>query len=516
MSACRSARWVPLLRLIGACGAGALAVPAFAPYGLYPLALLSPALLLLLLGRGGSPGEGARLGWCYGVGLLGFGVFWMHISIDRFGNVGSALAILLTLLFIFTMALYYALLGWGVRRLSGAGAGGGPLLLFAGLWVLGEWLRGWLLGGFPWLVLGYSQIDSALAGWAPLFGVYGVSLVLVLGAGLLVMGLRGGPGRIPALLFLAALWGGGAALQTLEWTRPGEALRVSLVQGNIAQELKWKRAQLAPTLRLYSELTEPHWESDIVIWPETAVPAFAHQVEEAFLAPLSERARETDTALLLGVPVWEDAGRRYYNAMLSLGAVRDHYYKRHLVPFGEFMPLRSLLGPLLEWMQVPMSDFAAGEGGAPLIRLGRFRAGVSICYEDAFGEEMLAALPLADFLVNASNDAWFGDSLAPHQHLQIARQRALETGRYLLRATNTGISAIIDPQGRLLGTSPAFRRHVLQGSIRVMHGTTPYVRWGNAVAVLLAAALALLGWRVCRRRDSTAAERCANRSECVY
>jgi len=351
-----------------------------------------------------------------------------------------------------------------------------------------------VLTGFPWLALGYSQIGWPLDGLAPVLGVYGVSWGVALSAGALVLTAElSGRRRFYPLLGAAVLWLAAWAVGTLTWTQPaGEPLRVSLVQGNVPQELKWQPKQLLRTLELYLTLTDAHWDSDLIVWPETAVPTLAHRVEASFLAPLAERAREHDSEILLGIPVLDPQTDLYYNAMLTLGGERASYYKRHLVPFGEFLPLKGLLGPVLDWLKIPMSDFSSGDGGnKPLVPLLGYQVGVSICYEDAFGEEVVEALPEAAFLVNASNDAWFGDSLAPHQHLQMARMRSRETGRYLLRSTNTGISALIGPRGELLGRSPAFAEDVLSGEILPLQGMTPYARLGNAGIVLLV--LGMLG-----------------------
>ncbi len=488
-------------RLLTAFGAGAATVLAFAPFSLYPLALLGP-LLLLWLWRDASPRFGFQSGWAYGIGLLGFGVFWLHISIDQFGNMGTLAAIAITLLFVLMIALYYGLLGWltvWFWRSRGSWLFG----VIPSLWVLGEWLRGWIFTGFPWLLLGYSQIDSPLGGYAPLFGVYGVSWLVVLSVVLLLRLLSPAiTGRFWLAGALVMLWGGGLWLNQVAWTEPaGPALRVSLIQGNIAQEEKWKRGSLQPTLELYTGLTRQHWQSDLIIWPETAVPAFAHQVDEPFLQPLAAEARSNGSALLIGIPEWDTASGAYYNSMISLGHERGSYAKRHLVPFGEFMPLKAWLRPLIDWLQIPMSDFTPGDSPQPLLRVAGYAAGISICYEDAFGEEVAEALPQAAFLVNASNDAWFGDSLAPRQHLEIARMRALETGRYLLRATNTGISALIDPKGKVFALSPAFQLDVLSGEIIPMQGITPYVRLGNWAVVLVSSLIVLLfGLRAIRSR----------------
>lgn len=503
------AGWHLVLTFLG----GALTVAAFAPFSYFPLAIVGPLPLLLLWLRA-KPGMAFLQGWAYGLGLLGVGVFWMHISIDQFGNLGFVAAVAITLLFILLVALYYGLVGWLAARLRRqlkrpAAASLALLLIFPALWVLGEWLRGWLLTGFPWLALGYSQIESPLAGYAPLLGVYGVSWLLLVTAGLLVLVLTAGRrGKLLAALVMALIWLGGAQLSRIDWTTPlDEPFRVSMIQGNIPQELKWKREQLAPTLGLYTRLTRQHWESDLIIWPETAIPSFAHLIEEGLLAPLEAEALEQGSELLVGIPVWQQEGAQYFNAMLRLGEERGSYYKRHLVPFGEFMPFESLLRPLIAWLNIPMSSFSSGEDARPLLRLVGYPAGISICYEDAFGRETLEALPEASFLVNASNDAWFGDSLAPPQHLEIARMRALETGRYLLRSTNTGISAIIGPKGELLATSPPFQQHVLSGEVVPLQGATLYVLTGNwlviGVMVLLLAAVLLLQVGRGRHRSTT-------------
>jgi apolipoprotein N-acyltransferase len=491
----------PALRAVGAFGAGAATVGAFAPYSLFPLALLGPALLFWLW-RGGTPQDAFREGWLFGLGLLGFGVSWMHISIAQFGGSGLVLAIAVTLLFVLVVALYYGLAGWLAARMSDGTGLPSLLLIYPALWVLLEWLRGWFLTGFPWLALGYSQIDAPLAGWAPLFGSYGVSLAVAFSATALVAAIGAGWTRrlwLGALLIL--LWGGGWLLSGHAWTRPaGEPLKVSLIQGNIAQKEKWQRDKLGESLSRYVNLTRQQWESDLIVWPETAVPAFYHRMDESMLTPLEQEARGQGAELLIGIPVWKREGNRFFNAMASLGgSEREFYFKRHLVPFGEFTPLKSLLQPVVDLLRIPMSDFTAGSEARPLLNLAGYPAGISICYEDAFGNEVIQALPDAAFLVNASNDAWFGDSLAPPQHLEIARMRSRETGRYMLRSTNTGISALIGPMGELIDTSPAFEQHVLSGELVPMQGSTPYARYGNVPLVLLALtmlAVGLVGSRV--------------------
>lgn len=486
----------PIIKLFIAFAAGVATVFAFAPFDLYPLAILGPAIMLLLW-LGSNARQAFQEGWAFGLGMFGVGVFWMHISINQFGNVGLYLAIFLTLMFIALMALYYGLVGWLGKRLAGSASKAIQLVTYVLLWTLVEWLRGWVLTGFPWLALGYSQTGTPLQGFAPLLGVYGVSLLALVSAAFLVsMIVSRFRTVLPALLVLVLVWGGGWLLTQKQWTTPsGDALKVSMIQANVEQSLKWNPRARQPTIDLYLALTRMEWGSDLVVWPETAVPAFYHELEEKLFSGLEQELRRNHSDLLLGIPVREDSGQRYFNAMATLGSVRNSYFKRHLVPFGEFMPMRLLLQPLIRFLQIPMSNFAAGEAERPLLKVAGHWAGVSICYEDAFGDEIIQAMPDAEFLVNASNDAWFGDSLALPQHLQIARMRSIETGRYQLRATNTGISAFIGPRGELISRSPIFKEYVLRGEIVPMSGMTPYARMGNwGIVVLVLLLLGVVVW----------------------
>ncbi len=483
------ARWPARGQLVLAFAAGAATVLAFAPFGLGLVAVFTLALLFYLWRHPARPGLNIWTGYAFGLGLMGFGVFWIRVSIAQFGGVTLPLAVLITGVFILCMAGYFALVGWLGERLRSGPAWTWPVLVLPALWVLIEWLRGWLFTGFPWLALGYSQIDLPLAGYGPVLGVYGISLLLAVSAGLLNLW-----PRLVGPMVLLVFWGGGLGLQQLKWTVPaGDPIRVSLLQGNIPQEQKWRRAMRGPSLDLYLAMTADAADSRLVVWPETAVAAFAAEVESTLLVPLDAQLRREGRDVLLGIVDGDPEGD-YYNAMLSLGVSgRDRYHKRHLVPFGEYLPFDAWTRPVLDFLRIPMSDFTPGGNGSPLVTLAGHPAGIDICYEDAYGAEIIRALPEAAYLINASNDAWFGDSLAPHQHLEIARMRALESERFLLRATNTGISAIIDPQGRLVATSPQFERATLTDDIRPLAGSTPFVRWGNSVAVGLAILMLLAG-----------------------
>lgn len=474
--------------------AGLVTVGAFAPFEIWPLALLGPGLLLWLW-RDARPGRAFLLGWLFGLGLLGGGVYWLTISIGIYSGGGLAIGVLLNVLLVMVMALYYGGAGALAAWLA-AGDARRLWLTAPAAWVLMEWLRGWLLSGFPWMNLGAAMVDSPLVGWAPVGGVYLLSLWVMFSVAALLS-------RRPAVVLAALLlWPAGLLLQRVDFTHPvGEPVPVAIAQGNIPQDQKWQADMRMPTLRRYLALTERAAGARLVIWPETAVPAYAHRVEQQLLEPLDDLARRRDQDILLGIPVM-DPDKRYYNAMLQLGVSgRARYAKRHLVPFGEFVPFADALKPVTDLLAIPLSSFSAGDTSRPpVLSLAGHQVGIGICYEDAFGREVNQALPQATFLVNASNDAWFGDSLAPHQHLAMARLRAAETGRYLLRATNTGISAVIGPDGRVVVRSPQFEVDLLQALVQPRAGATPYVRAGDwgAVAIVLLTLLAGLGWR--RRR----------------
>ena len=478
---------------------GSASVLAFAPANLFPLIWASFGGIFLLLDQAASRNlratEGALLGGLFGFGLFISGVSWIYVSLSVFGGMPMAVAAVATTLFCLAMSLYPALAGALFVRFA-------PHdelrrgLFFAALWTLAEWLRGWVLTGFPWLAAGYSQTPpSPLAGFAPLLGVYGISFLTVLSSVLIALaGKRwfSGPGNFcklsawirtcPAMPLMAfgLILAVGQALQEVRWTTPsGEPVSVALLQGNIAQDLKWRPEKFSESLRPYYQLARDH-PAQLTILPETALPAFLEQIPQEYLDELRALAARKNGDMLFGVATGE-AGA-YANAAISIGrSGEQRYFKSHLVPFGETIP------PGFAWFmamaRIPMSDFTPGPRTQPPMILGDQRVALNICYEDAFGEEIIRSLPDATLLVNISNVAWFGDSLAPAQHLQIARIRALETGRTMLRATNTGMTAIIGPDGHITEALPPFRRAALQAEVRGYSGATPYVRSGNLPVV---------------------------------
>ncbi len=487
-----SAVWKGLVALL--CGS---VVPlGFAPFGFYPLPVIALAILASLL-YGTTPRAGFLTGMLFGLGQFVVGLSWVHISIHQFGNAGLVLSLATMLLLAFYLALFPALMGWLVGCLSGISRTTAMLVIFPAAWTLTELLRGWLFGGFPWLNLGYSQIDSPLLGFAPVLGVYGIGFVTVLSAGLLnCIATSSVRGRLLALVLVCSIGLAGWAFNQYHWTRmSGESFTATLVQGNIPQELKWKPEQQRQTLERYVSLTNENTDSDLIVWPETAVPAFYDQVEIDFLTPLRENMRDKNVSLVTGIPVLDRSQWNYYNAVISLEQQGKFYYKVHLVPFGEYLPLRDWLSTVLSFLPIPQSDFNSGGLDQPLLEAAGYPVGASICYEVIFGEELIHTLPEAAFLINISNDAWFGDSLAPHQHLEMARMRARETERYLLRATNTGISAIINAEGKIIAQSPQFEMATVTGAVEPRSGATPYVRWGNWPVWILSTGLLLVVWR---------------------
>lgn len=486
-------------RLILAFLAGCSFPLAFAPAEIYPFAVLSLAVLWLLW-EGATPAVAARIGFTWGAGAFLAGTYWLYISIYIFGKAPIAVAILLMLSLVAIMALYVALVGWVSSRIA-ANGGARWLLILPGSWVLVEWFRGWFLSGFPWLSLGYSQTDSWLAGYAPLSGVYGASLAVAILAGCVVTVIHGRAShRILAMAVATIVAVGGLWLkENIRTIETDREISVALIQGAVPQEEKWLPDKLEPTKDLYLSETRNHWDADLVVWPEAAIPSMVHE-EEGFLQALEKEARDNQSEVILGMLERDAATGQYYNSVLSLGGDHNVYRKRHLVPFGEYFPVPDFVRRWMRLMSLPYVDISRGqEVPAPMSIAGE-KIGMTICYEDSYGAEQLVFLPQAGFLVNVSNDAWFGDSIAPHQHLQIARMRALEAGRYLLRATNTGISAIIGPDGRILDRSPQFETDVLSGRIRAHRGATPYARTGNSVVIVLAILMVILGTVVGRLR----------------
>ncbi len=487
----------PFLSRLTAFGLGLAYTAGFAPLGL-SLLVIVVLIPLLFVFHMAAPRDAAAHGFWFGAGAFLSGTYWIYISVSGFGGAPWYVALLLMFCLVLIMAGYLALTGALVSRLSYAE----PMMMLAvapSTWVLIEWLRGWLFTGFPWLAVGYAQSDSVLAGWAPVVGVYGASFAAVLSAtAVLVMLLTRRRQRIIATALVVLPFLVGAILAQIDWSRPaGAPLRATIIQAGISQDQKWLPEMLEPTLRFYRGETLKAADSDIVLWPEVAIPS-ATDYMGSFITQLGVDAGAADQSIIFGILEREqERGETLtYNAMFLVdGSRQQSYRKRHLVPYGEYFPVPEFLRERFEMKFIPQTSLSAGAPEQPLLQHSTDTPlATAICYEDAYGAEQLYALPAARILVNVSNDAWFGDSIAPMQHLQIARMRSIEARRDTIRATSTGISAFIDFKGKLLERGAQFEPVVMTRDIQPRTGATPYVRFGNVPIIALCLTLLAGAW----------------------
>jgi apolipoprotein N-acyltransferase len=485
-------------RRAAALALGALTVLGFAPFGWWPIPIFTLALLILLW-RGCARARAAfALGFAFGLGFFVAGASWIYISLNVYGGMPALLTAVLTLVFCAVLALFPALTGYLQARLA-TKTTWHAVPVVAACWTVLEWLRGWILTGFPFLSLGYSQVPySPLIGYAPVIGVYGVSFLVMLCAALAALALQ----RRTAVLAFAAIVALGVALHFKHWTQPaGAPITVALLQGNISQDIKFREEMLPKMFMDYLAMTEAS-DAKLIVLPESAFPVFKPELPAELRRRLAEHARKNGGDVLYGVFDANLETRDIYNAVLSAGSAPEQTYrKHHLVAFGEFIPAKPLIGWIYNSiLNMPLADQTPGPAyQAPLAVAGQ-RVALNICYEDAFGGEIIRQLPAATLLVNVSNDGWFGDSLGPQQHLQIAQMRSIETGRYLLRGTNTGLTAIIDERGHVRARAPQFAVATLNGSAQGFQGATPYVKWGNYPVVSVSLGLIVVGFVIRRRQ----------------
>lgn len=489
-------RALPLLALL----LGALNVFAFAPFGLWPLQLVTLALVFRFALHAQDFRRGALIGWAYGFGWMVAGIHWLYISMHDYGGMPAWMAALAVVLLSLYLSLYTALalgLGNWLRRRWQASPAVLLLLLFPALWALGDWLRGWIFTGFPWIVTGYAHSASPLAGYAPLVGVYGLALLAALTAGCLALL----PAKKPAILALLLL-AAGVGLKTIAWTAPnGKPVTVRLLQGNVPQEMKFAPEQVQATLDLYSDMITSA-PADLIVTPETAIPLLSSRLPAEYVDQLASFVRQSGSHLVLGLPV-SDGPQRYANSVIGLSPAAPaayRYDKHHLVPFGEFIPLGFRW--FVDMMHIPLGDFTRGTRIQPPFAVKDQWVLPNICYEDLFGEEIAAQLaasrdggqPPASILLNVSNIAWFGDSIALPQHLQISQMRSLETGRPMLRATNTGMTAVVNARGEVNGRLAPYERGTLAATVQGYAGLTPYSILGNKTFLALAVLMLTAGW----------------------
>lgn len=487
----------PRLARIIALAAGAMMPFAFAPFSFALLAIISVAAILFVWQHTPKPRDAFVCGWLFGLTYFGIGTSWIYVSLHRYGNMPFFLAALTTLIFVCTLALFPAINGYCWRRLYPRGKWRSLLLAFPSLWVFCEWSRTWVLGGFPWLFIGNSQIDSPLSNIAPIFGVYGASFLVAFVAAVSIGIPRAKTTfmRLALALTLALTWIGCDLLENINWTKPfGSPLSVSVVQGNIPQELKWQDKKINYILQTYEDLTKDHWQNDIIVWPEAAIPVLQTQAVQ-FLEKLDRQAEHAKNTLITGIPfVYVHQGNPLlYNAIITLGHKETQYFKRHLVPFGEYKPLKPWLDWIWNFLKIPMSDFSSGASNQPALHADDITIAPFVCYEIAYPELALDFMPHANLLLTVSDDSWFGHSLAAAQQFEIARMRSLETGRYQIVATNTGVTGIINPQGLVVARAPISQRFVLNTTVQPMQGATPWVAFGHHLWILLLAVCLVVG-----------------------
>ncbi len=464
--------------------AGGVLTLSFSPFDAFLLAFVALAIFKFSLSTELSIKRAILRGFLFGFGLFGSGVSWVFVSMVVGEQAGIFIPILMTLFYCCFWAIFPAISAYLFIKLRTNSYV--DWLVFSCVWVFVEYVRGeWVLGGFPWLQIGYSQLDSYLAGYIPIFGVYGVGLIIAMISALLADSLLRKNTRREPIMGVTFLLIVGAVLQGINWTNvSGDPIKVTLIQGNIAQKDKWQLENRNTTLKQYYDDSAKHWDSDIVIWPETAIPAYYSDVKDSYLMPLQAEAEAHNTTIITSLPYKGEAGQ-LYNSVLTLGESEGFYKKIHLLPFGEYLPWQPVSGYLLGLMNVRLGNFSSGDIDQPLLKAAGYQFVTSICYEDAFGEQNIRYIEQAKFLVNVTNDGWFDGSIEPYQHMQIARMRALESGRYLLRATNTGVTAIVSEKGKIIYQAPVMQRASITADIKPMSGLTPYARIGNKPVIVL-------------------------------
>jgi len=494
---------------------GLLLPLSMAPFNWWPLGVISMAGLAVLLCRKQTSFKRFILALWFGIGLYGLGASWIYVAILDHGQAGVALSLLLISSFVCVLALLLSIPFLVLGRVLDASTSSAYLFMFPCLWVLGEWLRGWAFTGFPWLYLGYGHTDTWLVGWAPVIGTLGISWIVAFCGGslalvyaqvrrVLVGSVEKSRLLVPtvSLIFGLMFWLGGNSLQTIRWTKPaGEVLSIGLVQPAIPVDVKWDPYKLPEIFDQMRSDTALLLNNDLVVWPESAIPRLQHEVAD-YLSSISEEARDSGTALITGIPSAEGRGddqsdrhslyADYYNSVVGLGLATGQYHKQHLVPFGEYVPLENWLRGLIAFFDLPMSSFSRGPTGQAPIKAKGVVIATAICYEIAYSELVRIPAQKANLLLTLSNDTWFGESIGPIQHFQIARMRAIENGKPLIRSTNDGISALVNADGKVIKTMPAYKPGVLEGVLEIYTGVTPFGRYGSFPILLMSLLVVVL------------------------
>ncbi len=481
------------IKLVASPLLGAITVLAYAPFQWWPLAIACLVLQLFFFVTS-SARHAFWQGWLYGMGYFGLGASWVYISIERFGGAPVILALILTALLILGMGLYYGLAAYIMRKWLHRNFTINCLCAFPVVWTLAEWARGHWFTGFPWLILGYTQTAGPLSSYAPIMGTYGITLLLCLTAGAICCFLFRLPERsyIWAIIILAVIWLGSMIFDGVYWTHPdGSPMQVSIVQGNIPQKDKWNPHLAGDIINTYVRMTQPNWSSQLIVWPEAAVTVLPEQAHPLLL-PEHDKAIKNHSSILFGIPLYDRKNGFYFNGAMMMGAKGGLYRKRHLVPFGEFFPWKHTFSWVYNHLDIPLSDLKEGPKQQSLFTAGNATIAPYICYEIAFPSEVSNHLQDANIIAVLTDDSWFGDSLAAPQHIEMAQMRAQETGRFVIFASNTGPSAIIDTEGKITTETEPDQQIVLTGNVTPMTGTTPYIVVTNHLMGVLVTLLLLI------------------------
>lgn len=488
--------------------AGALTPLFLAPFNIWPIAFVCVACFYLGL-KELSVKQAVVRSWLFGSGSYLSGVSWIYVSIHTFGNAPVWLAAGLTIAFCVLVALFFVLpaLIW-VKWFRSNHTYFIDAFAFAGLWAIQEWFRGWFLTGFPWLYVGYSQLDAPLAGYAPIGGVWLVSFIIALISVLLVKLVAFKQYQCKAVIsfvLIVVLFVLGMLLNKIHWTIPlNKTLPVLLVQGNINQDQKWQSSFFNDQLKLYWELTLKYQQpNSLVIWPENAIPFLKEEVQNLLDTTIGEYESKKNSALISGIPIRQQNSRgeyRFYNGITVAGEGQGSYLKQKLVPFGEYVPLEEMLRGLITFFNLPMSDFSRGDSDQALLTVKGYQIAPFICYEVVYPDFVASMGGDSNALITISNDTWFGHSIGPKQHLQMAQMRALEADRWMARATNNGITAIIDNKGTITKVIPSFEVGVLKGDIPMVSGKTPYQMWYSYFVLAISFLSLMIAFMANKRR----------------
>lgn len=473
-------RCIPQADILVAILSGAALVLGFAPFNAWWMGLLCPTLLAIIWHRQSKPRRCALTGLWFGIGLFNCGIYWIFVSIHHYGQSSIAVAVLITALLVIICALPYAIMGWLLKRFFNSKHPAWIWLAFPTLWVLQEWIRSWIFTGFPWLLLGYTQLHSPLAGFASLGSVYLVSwMTLITGIGIaqlikLIAANYLNHAAFMAIL-IAVIFSAGYSLHQHQFTQQRQVLKVTLVQGNLPPLLKWSPGYIKRAMGIYTQASLKHFDSQLIIWPESALPVLPQQITP-FLTSLNHLLDQHHVGLIAGMPVYKQ--HQFYNTAIGFGTAHGRYFKHHLVPFGEYIPLSHLIGPVFDWLHLPMSSMSSGSDHQTPIEINHLPVSLFICYESAFPQLVRHFARHTQLLINISDDAWFGHTIGQWQHVEMAQMRALELQYYMLVATNTGVTGMVNPQGELMDHLPTFTRASLTGTVYAMSGATPWQRFG--------------------------------------